>query len=218
MRLADIEAVRIVLGTLSESGTEVSLRRAQQRVAKLVDAGLLRRARPRMRGGSVLWVAPAVSGRREPNVFAATATHDIGVAAVSADLLQQGYRFALDERLDQEGRPLKGAHVADGVAIATTGARQLVEIELSPKTNAGRYQRIMRSHQQRIGEGEVSGVLYFCSPTAEPAVRAAVSSYLSPALQSHVHVWRTFNTEHEYLATVRARRARGAAQREGGAQ
>lgn len=209
VRLADIESVRVALGALAAPPAAVSLRRAQQRVAKLEGAGLLRRARPRLRSGSVLWVAPAVSGRREPNVFAATAAHDVGVAAVSADMIAQGYRFELDERVDALGQQLRGAHVGDGIATAPDGQRYLIEVELSPKTNAGRYQRIMRSHTQRIGEGKFAAVWYFCSATAKVAVERAVSSYLSPALQSHVQLMKTFNAEHEYVATTKARRARG---------
>lgn len=218
VRLADIESVRVMLGALSESGQVPSLRRAQQVVARWEKAGVVRRARPRLRGGSVVWTTPTFSGKREPNIYGVNAVHDIGVAAQTAYLIARGASFELDTRVDDAtGRQHKGAHQADGIITTPQGHRVLLEVELTPKTAADRYRGIFADHVRRLQSGEVSQVFYYATAIAERALRRAIEGtsnpprqgLVPPSLVDRFKVWPAFDPHHEHEQVVAARSSRG---------
>ena len=83
VRMADMDAVRWALAALATGETEkpVSLRKAQQWVARLEDVGLLGRARPAFRDHSIVWATHQAVGVSPPNLYRQTVRHDVAVAA-----------------------------------------------------------------------------------------------------------------------------------------
>ncbi|MEO8095886.1 MAG: hypothetical protein ABI632_13280 [Pseudolysinimonas sp.] len=164
VRLADMDTIRYALGGLSGSGEPVSLRKAQQWVLRLHEAGLLDRARPSFNDGSVVWATHQWVGKAAPNLFRQTTRHEVAVAAVSARYLLHGYTWHRD-RVPQT----KVENQVDGVAVK--GDRvDLIEVELTPKIGA-RYKGIFESHTWRLQREGVTRIVYFCDPATERVVR-----------------------------------------------
>ena len=163
MRLADLEAIRFALAGLAgaEDGEPVTLRKAQQWVARLHGVGLVGRGKPAFQSGSVVWPTHEAIGRA-PNLFKQTTRHELAVAAASARYLARGYSW----QRDRKPASLQD-HQADGVAIKGDLV-ELVEVELTPKT-PGRYRLIHHSHADRLSAG-VSRVVYLCTPEAARTV------------------------------------------------
>lgn len=178
VRLADSEALRWVLAAVDGRGEPVSLRRAQQWIARGVEAGVIERARPIFRDGSVVWLSHALSGRSAPNLFRATTRHEVAVAALSARFLAAGYSW---ER-DRQPRSTR-EHAADG--IARRGGRvERVEVELTAKT-LQRYQLILSGHGRALTEG-VERVVYVGPPVAMRAVAREADKWVHPAVRDRL--------------------------------
>lgn len=164
VRFADMDAIRYALGGLLESRSPVSLRRSQQWVARVEDAGLVGRARATFSGGSIVWPTFQWSGRAAPNLFRQTVRHDVAVAAVSSRYLLNGFSWERDRV-----PATKLEHQVDGVAVRGD-RRELVEVELTTKTLA-RYKAIFTNHVWRLQRENATRVVYFCDPTTARAIR-----------------------------------------------
>ena len=168
VRLADMEALRWALGGLSGAGVPVSLRKAQQWTARLAEVGLVDRARPTFRDGSIVWATHQAIGKSAPNLFRQTTRHEVAVASVAARYLCRGYSWERDRKPGT-----RHDHQADGVAVSVEGRRELVEVELTPKTN-DRYRVIFENHAWRLAREGIDRVVYFCdSATARIVAREA---------------------------------------------
>lgn len=176
VRVADVDAVRWALAGFAGSREPVTMRRANVWITRLVEVGLLGRARPNFRDGSVVWATHQAIGKSTPNLFRQTARHEVAVAAVSARYIAHGYTWARDRVA-----PSKGEHQADGVA--TRGDEvELVEVELTPKT-LHRYPRIFRSHAGRMEREGVTRVVYFGTSEVSRVVSREADTYLFHALR-----------------------------------
>ncbi|WBM78830.1 hypothetical protein KIV56_09405 [Cryobacterium breve] len=129
VRLAEVDAIRWALGAMSGSADPISTRKAQHWVTRMVEAGLVDRARPTFQGASIVWATHDAVGRQPPNLFRQTTRHEVAVATVSARYLALGYTWQRDRR------PVGVFdHQADGVA--TRGDQvELVEVEPDGKVH-----------------------------------------------------------------------------------
>lgn len=175
VRIADSEAVRWVMAATDGRREPVSLRRAQQWIARGVAAGLIERARPIFQDGSVVWLSHALSGRAAPNLFRATTRHEVAVASVSARFMAEGFEW------DRDRQPRSSReHAADGTA--RRGNRiERVEVELTAKA-LPRYQSILSGHGRWLTEG-VERVVYLGTPAAMRAVAREADRWVHPAVR-----------------------------------
>lgn len=164
VRMADMEALRWALGGLSGAGVPVSLRKAQQWVVRLAEVGLVDRARPTFRDGSIVWATHQAIGKTAPNLFRQTTRHEVAVASISARYLCHGFEWKRDRKPEN----VNVDHQADGVAVRGDHV-ELVEVELTPKTGP-RYKHIMDNHVWRMTREGVARVVYFCTDDAGRAV------------------------------------------------
>lgn len=178
VRLADTDAVRWAMGGLGGRAEPVSMRRAQQWIARGVRAGVLEKGRPAHRDASLIWLSRVLSERPAPNLFRATTRHEAAVAAVSARALAAGWEWSRD-------RIAHGAaeHQADGV-VARLGRQELIEVELTAKT-LKRYQTILPAHARRLTE-DIARVVYVGTDTATAVVAREANRYLHPALRDRL--------------------------------
>lgn len=178
VRVADMETLRLAFGAFAEHADDdapsvPTLRYVQARVSKLVDGGVLGRARPTYREGSVVWATRAYTGRDAPSLFRQTLRHELCVSRISAEFLLNGYEWAEDPKPTS-----KHEHRADGVATYDGSHVELVEVELTPKTTAGRYRAIMRDHDRRLATAGVSYVRYYCDPITADRVSREIRQHV----------------------------------------
>ncbi|MEB0000574.1 hypothetical protein QN367_15940 [Cryobacterium sp. RTS3] len=163
VRLAGVDAIRWALGAMLGSAEPISTRKAQHWIMRMVEAGLVARARPTFQGASIVWATHDAVGRTPPNLFRQTTRHEVAVASVSARYLALGYSWQRDRRpvgvLD---------HQADGIATRD-GRVELVEVELTAKS-APRYRLIYENHARRLTQEGISEVVYFCTVDADRIV------------------------------------------------
>lgn len=175
VRIADSEALRWVLAAVDGRSAPVTLRRAQQWIARGVEAGVIERARPIFREGAVVWLSKEMSGRDAPDLFKQTLRHEVAVASLSARFLAAGYVW---ER-DGPGRQ-NDLKIADG--IARSGAEVVrVEVELTTKDTA-RYAKIMQHHVNCLTQG-VDRVVYVGTPLVMRDVAEEADKRIHPALR-----------------------------------
>lgn len=178
VRLADAEALRWALAAADGRSEPVTARRAQQWIARGVEAGVIEKARPIFRDGSVVWLSHAMSGRAAPNLFRATTRHEVAVSAISARFMAAGYAWSRDRQPASTRE-----HAADG--IARRGERvERVEVELTAKT-LGRYQSILLGHARWLTEG-VERVVYVGTPAAMRAVSREADKWIHPAVRDRL--------------------------------
>lgn len=175
VRLADMDAVRWALAGFESAQRPVSLRRAQQWVARLAEAGLVDRGRPTFRDGSIVWGTFQVTGKAKPNLFKQTTRHEVAVAAASARFIAGGATWRRDRV-----PATKKEHMADGAA-ERDGVVQLVEVELTTKT-LQRYGDILPDHARRI-QGGVHSVVYLTTAEAGRALRREIGKLVHPSMQ-----------------------------------
>jgi len=171
VRVADMDALRFALAAFSTAAEPVSLRRAQQWVARLREVGLVDRARPALRDGSIVWATPQAIGKPAPKLLQQTTRHEVAVAAASARYLFHGWEWHRD-------RKATGLydHQADGVATRGTEVR-LVEVELTPKS-LDRYNGICTSHAWRMANESVTRVDYLCTADAARTVSREADKWI----------------------------------------
>ena len=157
VRMAEMSALRWALGGFSGAGEPVSLRKAQQWVARCRAAGFVNDGRPIYQSSSVVWPTfwiaegEKVRALPAPNLLRQTVRHDLAVSAVAARYVCAGWAWDVDR--DPEQR-----HQADGIG-RRGDVFELVEIELTTKT-LDRYLKIFGSHDERIRFDGVTSVLY----------------------------------------------------------
>lgn len=178
VRLADTDAIRWVLAATDGRSEPVTMRRAQQWIARGVEAELIEKARPVFQDGAVVWLSRMLSDRAAPNLFRATTRHEVAVASISARFLAAGYAWTRDRqpRSRQE-------HAADGVAVRGEQV-ELVEVELTSKT-LDRYRLILGDHARRLTEG-VDRVVYIGTPGAMRTVDREVAKWVHPAMRDRI--------------------------------
>lgn len=184
VRVADVDAIRWALAGADGRSEPVSVRRAQQWIARCRDAGLVETARPLFRDGAVVWVSHQLSGRPAPDLHRQTTRHEVAVGAAAARFLAHGYEWHRDRRPVVKGVD----HQADGVGLRAD-EKILVEVELTPKTDK-RYRDIFANHLSRHHSEGVSAVVYFCTNNAAIAVQKWVDS--RPAY-NFIHVLDVFD-------------------------
>lgn len=173
VRMADIDAIRWALAGLRSGCADepVTVRRANQWIARMAEVGLVDRVRPLYRDRQIVWPTSKATGQTAPALFRQTMRHELTVAAVSARYLSRGYSWARDAR----PQSLQD-HQADG--IATKGeAKELVEVELTVK-KLSRYKLIHARHGQRIASGEISRVVYVCTPDIATTVAREADRFI----------------------------------------
>ncbi len=182
VRMADTSAVRYALAGLGAEefpAAPVTLRKAQQWVARLVGIGLLDRARPAFQNSAIVWATHEAIGRSAPNIYRQTTRHELAVANVSARYLARGYVWTTDRKPQSMAE-----HMADGVAVRG-GLRELVEVELTPKT-LGRYRLIHNNHADRLSGDGITRVVYACSPGAARVVAREADRYVFRDLRHRI--------------------------------
>lgn len=186
VRVADMDALRFALAAFSRADAPVSLRRAQQWVARLRGVGLVDRARPALRDGSIVWATPQAIGKLAPKLLQQTTRHEVAVAAASARYLFHGWGWHRD-------RKATGLydHQADGVAIRGPEVR-LVEVELTPKT-LDRYNGICTSHAWRMANEGVTRVDYLCTADAARTVSREADKWIFRDDRARVVVHSAFD-------------------------
>lgn len=159
VRVADMQSVRFALAAFADANQPVSLRRAQQWVARLKSTELIETSRLTMQDGSVVWANQRVTGKRPLNLLGQTFRHEVAVASASSRYLFNGWTWARDRQALSFND-----HQADG--IATRGDEtELVEVELTPKA-IERYVGICTSHSWRMTHEGVTRVVYLCTADA----------------------------------------------------
>lgn len=169
VRIANVQSVRWVLGTLNGQRGPVSVRRAQAWCARMETAGLVDRAQLGGPGGSLVWATYAGTGMGKPGLYRQTTRHEVAVAAASARYAAAGYAWQRDEK-----PTYAGGHQADGVAFVPRW-RELIEVELTPK-RLPRYVSIFQAFSRRFALGEMAAVTYLCNTESNRAVREALTS------------------------------------------
>jgi hypothetical protein len=164
VRVTDMESIRFALAAFADATRPVSLRRAQQWVARLGELGLVDKARFTLRDGCAVWATSHAIGKRPPNLLGQTFRHEVAVAAASARYLFNGWTWARDRKASSFHD-----HQADGIATRA-GETELVEVELTPKA-IERYAPICTSHTWRMTHEGVSRVVYLCTADASRMVR-----------------------------------------------
>ncbi|KKX99682.1 hypothetical protein [Microbacterium sp. Ag1] len=178
VKLADTEAVRWVLAALDGRDEPVSTRRAQQWIARAVEAELVEKARPVFRDGTVIWLSRLLSNRAAPNLYRATTRHEVAVSSISSRFLAAGYSWRRDRQ-----PATKQEHAADGVAERAASV-ELVEVELTAKT-LHRYRGIFTDHTRRLTEG-VERVVYIGTAGAMRAVDREANKWVHPSLRDRI--------------------------------
>jgi hypothetical protein len=171
VRVTDMESIRFALAAFADATRPVSLRRAQQWVALLVELGLVEKQRLTLQDGSAIWATQRATGIRPLNLLGQTFRHEVAVASASARYLFSGWSWARDRKASSYHD-----HQADG--IATRGDEtELVEVELTPKA-IERYAPIVNSHSWRISREGVTRVVYLCTADATRMVRREADKLL----------------------------------------
>jgi hypothetical protein len=171
VRVTDMESIRFALAAFADATKPVSLRRAQQWVARLIELGLVEKERLTLQDGSAIWATQRATGMRPLNLLGQTFRHEVAVASASARYLFNGWTWERDRKASSYHD-----HQADG--IATRGDEtELVEVELTPKA-IERYAPIVNSHSWRISREGVTRVVYLCTADAARMVRREADKLL----------------------------------------
>ena len=197
VRQADLEALRWAMGAAGDTddGSPVTLRNAQRWMMRMHGVGLIGRARPAFRAGSILWPTH-VPGLRPPDLYRQTVRHELAVATVSARYLAAGYTWSRDRRAET-----MQDHQADGLAVKD-GRVELVEVELTPKTK-NRYRVIHTSHADRITEG-VSRVVYICTPAAARTVSREADRHIFRDIRPRLVTLPAVDNQGKWIASDEA--------------
>jgi hypothetical protein len=159
IRVTDMESIRFTLAAFNDAPRPVSLRRAQQWVARMLDTGLIDKSRLTLQDGSAIWATQRATGIRPLNLLGQTFRHEVAVASASARYLFNGWSWARDRKASSYHD-----HQADGLATRA-GETELVEVELTPKA-IDRYGPICTSHTWRMGHEGITRVIYLCTADA----------------------------------------------------
>lgn len=194
VRMADIDGVRWALAGLQdgEADKPVSVRRANQWIARMAAEGMLGRARPMYRDRQIVWPTHKATGQVAPTLFRQTMRHELAVAAVSARYLARGYSWSRDRRPQS-----MQDHQVDGVAIKGDIV-ELIEVELTAKKLA-RYKHIHNHHGQRMATGGVSRVVYLCTRDAARAVSREADKFIFRDQRHRLVTLPVFNQQGKWI-------------------
>ena len=171
VRVTDMESIRFALAAFADANRPVTLRRAQQWVARLSELGLVDKQRLTLQDGSAIWATQRATGMRPLNLLGQTFRHEVAVASASARYMFNGWSWAKDRKASSYHD-----HQADG--IATRGDEtELVEVELTPKA-IERYAPIVNSHSWRMSREGITRVVYLCTADATRMVRREADKLL----------------------------------------
>jgi hypothetical protein len=159
VRVADMESIRFALAAFADATQPVSLRRAQQWVARIKPTGLIESARLTLQDGSVVWASQRATGKKPLYLLGQTFRHEVAVASASARYLFNGWTWSRDRQASSYHD-----HQADGLATRRDET-ELVEVELTPKA-IERYAPICTSHSWRMGLEGITRVVYLCTADA----------------------------------------------------
>jgi hypothetical protein len=171
VRVTDMESIRFTLAAFADATRPVTLRRAQQWVARLVELGLVEKERLTLQDGSAIWAPQRATGMRPLNLLGQTFRHEVAVASASARYLFNGWSWARDRKASSYHD-----HQADGIATRGNDT-ELIEVELTPKS-IERYAPIVNSHSWRISREGVNRVVYLCTADANRTVRREADKFL----------------------------------------
>ncbi len=171
VRVTDMESIRFALAAFADATRPVSLRRAQQWVARLVELGLVEKERLTLQDASAIWATQRATGMRPLNLLGQTFRHEVAVASASARYLFNGWSWARDRKASSYHD-----HQADGIAIRGDET-ELVEVELTPKA-IERYAPIVNSHSWRMSREGITRVVYLCTTDATRMVRREADKLL----------------------------------------
>jgi hypothetical protein len=186
VRVTDMESVRFALAAFADATRPVTLRRAQQWVARLVELGLVEKARLTLQDGSAIWPTQRATGMRPLNLLGQTFRHEVAVASASARYLFNGWSWARDRKASSYHD-----HQADGVATRASET-ELVEVELTSKA-IERYRPICNSHAWRMGHEGVTRVVYLCTADANRMVTREADKLLFRDDRSRLVAVTAFN-------------------------
>ena len=193
VRLAEVDAIRWALGAMLGSAEPISTRKAQHWIMRMVEAGLVARARPTFQGASIVWATHDAVGRQPPNLFRQTTRHEVAVATVSARYLALGYAWQRDRR------PVSVRdHQVDGVATRD-GRVELVEVELTAKS-ASRSKLIHENHSRRLTQDGISKVAYYCTADADRIVNREADRFIFRTERSRLISIVAFDRRGHWLA------------------
>lgn len=171
VRVTDMESIRFALAAFADATRPVTLRRAQQWVARLIELGLVEKQRLTLQDGSAIWATQRATGMRPLNLLGQTFRHEVAVASASARYLFNGWSWARDRRASSYHD-----HQADGIATRG-GETELVEVELTAKASE-RYAPIVNSHSWRMEHEDITRVVYLCTTDATRMVRREADKLL----------------------------------------
>lgn len=173
VRMVDIDGIRWALAGLKHGYADepVSVRRANQWIARMSEGRLLDRARPMYRDRQIVWPTHKATGRAAPALYRQTMRHELAVAGVSARYLARCFSWARDGRTASIRD-----HQADGVAKKGDSV-ELVEVDLTVK-KLSRYRLIHSLQGQRMATGEVTRVVYICTPDVARAVSREADKFI----------------------------------------
>ncbi|WBM79872.1 hypothetical protein KIV56_17145 [Cryobacterium breve] len=182
VRLAEVDAIRWALGAMLGSAEPISTRKAQHWIMRMVEAGLVARARPTFQGASIVWATHDAVGRKPPNLFRQTTRHEVAVASVSARYLCLGFTWQRDRR------PVGVRdHQADG--LATYGGQvELVEVEPDGEVLTSLQADLRESREAPHPGRDIEGYLLLhrgCLPGRESGGGQVHLSYRTPASRLH---------------------------------
>jgi hypothetical protein len=173
VRLAEMDSIRWALAGLAGRSEPVVSRVAQTWVSRLVEVELVDRTMLSHRSGSIIRPTRKATGRQPADLFRQTTRHELAVAAASARYLAHGFEWSEDPRPAQAGSARRGIqHRADGSVLLDDGQRDLIEVELTPKSPA-RYRAIFSDSSLRLWREGIHRLLYFGTADSVRAVERA---------------------------------------------
>lgn len=194
VRMADIDGIRWALAGLRRGYAEepVSVRRANQWIARMAEVGLIDRTRPLYRDRQIVWPTHQATGRSAPALFRQTMRHELAVAEAAARYLARGYSWMRDHR----PHGLQD-HQVDGVAIKE-GEMELIEVELTVK-RLSRYKLIHLHHGRRIAVGGVTRVVYLCTPEVAGIVAREADKFIFREQRERLVTLPVFNAQGKWI-------------------
>ncbi len=196
VRVADMDGIRWALGGFGDSQRSVSVRRANQWVARMAEADLVGRVRPMYRDRQIVWPTRKATGRAAPALFRQTMRHELAVAAVSARYVARGYTW----RRDARPQSLQD-HQVDGVATRG-GEVELIEVELTAK-KLSRYRLIHSHHGARLADGRATKIVYFCTPDVAPVVAREADKFLFRTVREQLVTLPVLDQQGKWIADLR---------------
>jgi hypothetical protein len=198
VQMAEIDAIRWALVGVQggEADQPVSIRRANQWVARLAEMGLVDRVRPVYRDRQIVWPTHKATGQSPPRLYRQTMRHELAVAGVSARYLARGYTWTRDRRSESQRD-----HQGDGIA-RKGDIVELIEVELTAKQLA-RYSFILLRHGERLEKGTANRIVYFCTDAVARLISQQANKFIMPAIRPRLVTHPVFDGQGRWVAEPR---------------